>query len=255
MYDSRIRILMSYLAFLQEHLNHVPEGFIIYEKYRYRWFLPDGSHHRLYLEKDEQIIRELCCKRYWKHAMVAAKAELSACQSYERHAPKQTPEQVWANLPLEIRRFVSPLQPESMEQIEKWKRKAYRTTSNNECGKIYCCSDGTMVRSKSEYIIAEKLISYQIPFRYECGAYLRHYGWVYPDFIMLRASDFREIVYEHFGRMDDPTYLSHAVKKIMQYQENGYLPWKNFVYTVESSSSPLRPETVDEMIHSVFEGG
>lgn len=58
MYDSRIRILMSYLAFLQEHLNHVPEGSIIYEKYRYRWFLPDGSHHRLYLEKDEQIIRE-----------------------------------------------------------------------------------------------------------------------------------------------------------------------------------------------------
>lgn len=33
MYDSRIRILMSYLAFLQEHLNHVPEGSIIYEKY------------------------------------------------------------------------------------------------------------------------------------------------------------------------------------------------------------------------------
>jgi|GEM_PF-3913257 len=30
---------------------------------------------------------------------------------------------------------------------------------------------------------------------------------------------------------------------------------ENIVYTVESSSSPLRPETVDEMIHSVFEDG
>lgn len=98
----------------------------------------------------------VCCKRYWKHAMVAAKAELSACQSYERHAPKQTPEQVWANLPLEIRRFVSPLQPKKAWNRLKNGKGKHRTTSKNECGKIYCCSDGTMVKTLNQSILLRK---------------------------------------------------------------------------------------------------
>ena len=70
---------------------------------------------------------------------------------------------------------------------------------------------------------------------------------VYPDFYCLNVRKRREIVYEHFGMMDDPEYANNAVKKIEEYQRNGYWLGKNFIATFESSRKSINTLEIEEL--------
>ena len=70
---------------------------------------------------------------------------------------------------------------------------------------------------------------------------------VYPDFYCLNVGKRREIVYEHFGMTDDPEYANNAVKKIEEYQRNGYWLGKNFIVTFESSRKSINTLEIEEL--------
>jgi len=100
-----------------------------------------------------------------------------------------------------------------------------------------------MVRSKSEVIIADALYDAGIPYRYE---WERVFGGVryVPDFTLLRPYDRREIIWEHFGMMDDEDYRRSTHIKLGVYMRHGYTPGDNFIATYESLENPLDPREV-----------
>lgn len=113
------------------------------------------------------------------------------------------------------------------------------------------------VRSKSEAMIYEALIDRDVDFRYECKLVLESKNscgqivsrrTVFPDFTILRTSDRRELIYEHFGRMDDPTYMRKALTKIDDYIKAGYYPGINFIMTWETTDQPFTSANAAEVL-------
>lgn len=58
--------------------------------------------------------------------------------------------------------------------------------------------------SKSEKMIADKLLRMGVRYRYEFPTRLKGYGIVHSDFTLLDLRERIEVKMEHFGRMDDP---------------------------------------------------
>ena len=113
---------------------------------------------------------------------------------------------------------------------------------------IYMTRAGISVRSKSERLIADKLAEYALPFRYEARYenYAHGESFVaYPDFTILRA-DGREVVWEHFGLMNDDEYAARTVRKIIDYQRGGCSLARDLICTFEEDIKD--PQALDQII-------
>ena len=111
---------------------------------------------------------------------------------------------------------------------------------------------GILVRSKTEAQIADSLLDHHVPFHYE---QVRHsYGIsVAPDFTMLNPNDHSQIIlWEHFGRMDKPSYIKNNLFKFDFYLSQGFVVGKNLIVTFESEGSPLDINYIDYLVTSYF---
>ena len=104
------------------------------------------------------------------------------------------------------------------------------------------------VRSKSELIFADMLSKGGVPYRYEYPMYLRGMGKIYPDFTVLNVKKRKEMFWEHFGMMDDPTYVESAIKKIATYEQNGIFPGENLIMTFETRKNSINQRLVKGLI-------
>lgn len=107
---------------------------------------------------------------------------------------------------------------------------------------------GEKVRSKSEKILADKLYSMGIPYRYEYPLKLGRYGTVYPDFTLLNVKTRKEYLLEHFGMMDNPEYCQKALLKIEEYARCGIYPGKNLLCTFETSRKSPNMTIIEQML-------
>lgn len=106
--------------------------------------------------------------------------------------------------------------------IKDWLSVSYEGLPFSDQDPMILTDRGERVRSKSEKIIADKLYSFGIPYRYEYPLYLSTLGTIHPDFMLLDLSE-RSVVYlEHFGLMQDPGYNLQAMNKIDCYRMDGY---------------------------------
>lgn len=90
-------------------------------------------------------------------------------------------------------------------------------------GLIHRTSNGLAVRSKSELLIAEALLSAGVDFEYEkpltWGGTIR-----YPDFTIEDEISGRTFYWEHLGMLDREDYRSRWEKKLAWYRTNGVHP-------------------------------
>lgn len=129
-----------------------------------------------------------------------------------------------------------------------WKRAPYNKSTFHPEHLKFPTKAGEMVRSKSEAMIYEILTKREEIFRYECELDLIMYNkegrsiahrTVSPDFMILRRSDRRVLIYEHLGKMDDEDYVNKNMKKIEDYIAAGYIPGENLIITWETASMPF----------------
>jgi ATP-dependent exoDNAse (exonuclease V) alpha subunit len=110
---------------------------------------------------------------------------------------------------------------------------------------------GHMVRSKSELIIADKLFNAEIAYEYEKpldGAQRK--GCIFPDFSFTDAAG-DLIIWEHFGRMDDPKYVDGHDWKLKWYADNGFNVGENLFLTTETLSSGVNSSDFDQVLAKV----
>ena len=72
------------------------------------------------------------------------------------------------------------------------------------------------------------------------------------DFTVMNPKTGQIILWEHFGRCDDPGYQSTVDFKMYRYIRDGYLPGVNFITTYEDSKHPLDFVLVEEIIKKFF---
>lgn len=134
------------------------------------------------------------------------------------------------------------------EFILQWLSQEYDKLEFREDAPEYYSKKGMRVRSKSEILISDILDEYEIPFLYEKPVKFKNGTTVHPDFTILDAANKREIIWEHFGMMDDIEYRNNAFGKIRLYESNGFYQGVNFIYTFETAKYPINSRSLRNML-------
>ena len=137
------------------------------------------------------------------------------------------------------------------EGMKDWVNAPYNTNPKYKENLIYKTISGGYVRSKSEELIDMALYMKGIPFRYECELVLGE-TIIYPDFTILHPISRKIYYWEHFGMMDDETYVKNAFNKMQLYTLNGIIPSINLITTYETKSEPLGSEVIHNIIKDYF---
>lgn len=199
-------------------------------------------------EKDVELAQKLAQKDYDKKVLASIEKELNATEKYLASIKEKCVEQIYDNLHKERKKLIVPvLQPEDA-YIEKWQNLKYQGKEFKDGVPEFYSSKGERVRSKSEVIIADLLSKEGIPYRYEYPIYLKGFGKVHPDFMVLNIKERKEIYWEHLGMMDDPDYSENALQKIAAYEQNGIFPGENLILTYETRKCPINQKVIKLMI-------
>jgi len=110
-----------------------------------------------------------------------------------------------------------------------------------------------MVRSKTELIIADKLFNAGIAYDYEkpLDGSIRK-GRIFPDFSFADAAG-DLIIWEHFGRMDDPQYVRGHEWKMKWYSDNGFIEGENLFLSTETLDSGIDSSELERIIEQIDE--
>ena len=201
-----------------------------------------------YLGADKtQEIKQLIQKKFDTELLRVSIREKKVLERAIKDLGPKTREQVWEEFPQQFKEYLKVDESINAGYIEKWKSEWPLTKKDEE--HKFLTSKGDYVRSKSEYIIAERLFRAGIPYHYETNLTFCHGFYRYwPDFKVLNPKTLKVYYWEHFGMMDDKTYFSETQEKLEVYCEFGYLPGKNLILSFETATRPLNVEYVDRLI-------
>ena len=143
--------------------------------------------------------------------------------------------------------LIEPLIEPDERFIERWKNEPYEGMPFYDDTEFYT-DKGIRVRSKSELIIANALEQYEIPYKYEKPVNLKGKGQVRPDFTCLNIKSRKEVIWEHFGMMDEVTYVNKNIVKLAHYHQNGFYVGDNLITTFETAQNPISSRIVRAMI-------
>ena len=158
------------------------------------------------------------------------------------------------------RKLITPLTLPDERFAKNWLATEYKKKQIPEDAPKLFTDNGEQVRSKSEVIIANSLKAAGIPYRYEFPLTLNRRAEIaktsrssdlctfHPDFYCLNLRSRKEFIWEHFGMMDDAEYAIHAGEKLLLYQQNGYLPGRNLIITMETSRAPFSSRAAKQII-------
>ncbi len=245
------------------HLAELPDGELKnyptsqgdtkYDKY---YVLNNGN--RKYLPKDDPAIKLLAKKMYYQKLSDIAKANLEELNFFQNCIPGVSASDIFNELPGWASRLidfpqadeflVSP-DPAHAEKLLNWQKAPYFKKSSHKEGLKHRTSDGTLVRSKSEALILEKIKHLGIANRYECGYEYEPGKWLFPDVTMMRT-DTKLFYLEHCGLMSDPRYVSELKWKLGIYEKNGIVPWDNLILTFDDSNGNIDLNLIEAVLKS-----
>ena len=136
----------------------------------------------------------------------------------------------------------------------QWKEKAEALKARHEIYKpeelTVTTDDGNKVRSKSEGMIYNYLLSAGVAFVYELPMKLRN-GMVWPDFTLLSEQDYStEIIIEHQGLMGNDYYRKRFGDKVYKYIQEGYVQGDNIFLTFDSADGGLDITPIKDIVRN-----
>ena len=144
--------------------------------------------------------------------------------------------------------LIKPVEIPDLEYASRWQNIEYQGKPFGEDAPVHFTLKQERVRSKSEVLIANALARAGVPYKYEYPLRLKNQMLIYPDFTILRLRDRKQIYWEHLGLIDDTEYRTHAIRKVMSYEENGIFLGENLIISVESFHIPLNEVTIQRLI-------
>ncbi len=264
-FEERKKMLIKIKEEKETSLKDSPEGCLKIRmnrgKARYFHFMGDSSEvknascinkgktgERYLSLKEKDFICALAQKAYDTKILNCIEQELKAMERYLNTCPKIMAEDWYKELHSERQKIIVPIVPDWERLRDDWLSLQYEGKGFDERIPEIYTDKGDRVRSKSELLIANELYRADVAYRYECPVYIKRFGTIYPDFMILSEKKQKEICWEHFGRMDDPEYAQKAVQKIAAYEENGYVIGENLVVTFETKQTILTTRKIQTVI-------
>lgn len=129
------------------------------------------------------------------------------------------------------------------EEALKWKRELEREKAKYPPYKPeqlkHPALDGTMMRSKSEVIIANIMLMAGIPFVYEAPMFIDG-QMLLPDFRILSLIDLKTvIIIEHQGMVFVDDYVDKFIRSLKLYLRSEWIPNNNLFFTFDNAKETL----------------
>lgn len=207
------------------------------------------SSERIYLGRDKMdLAKALAQQAYERKVNSLVKKRLRQLAYLTRDFQDKEVERLYTELPEGRRKLVDPVELPYDEAVEQWISQEYVSMGFHKDDLLILTEQGERVRSKTEKILADKFYNLGIAYKYECPLALNSEVTVVPDFTFLSPHTRQEIYWEHYGMMDDPSYIRRALRKIATYEKNGIFRGKRLIVTFESSKENLDYDWVDMLI-------
>ena len=239
---------------LIHELENLPEGILyIYVqdgRYYYSERFPKGGNrkkeHRIGISNDNDKILALVRKRYVQQALEALDQNLSNLEIViEGYVPSDE-----ASIMKDyIEKYPQLTEGLFYKQFDgkKWEEEFVPDNNFYKEDLRSISLKGVEMRSDGEIYITSRLDHYNIPHRFEASLNSPLIGRV-PDFTIIRPRDRKIIYWEHFGKVNDPKYVSANIEKVIEYIEYGITPWDNLIMTYNYSGGGFNAKLIDSMI-------
>lgn len=255
----RLKELKEIRAVTELKLKNAPEGIIhvISSSRKNQYYVRQNAKDKsgTYISRKQTTkIKKLLQKQYDEQILKALNNEITILERLinSRYADTKIIQQIYSNKPEEIKKYITPIDYSEVDYINAWKNEAYAGKEVSDNVPMYVTDNGERVRSKSELNIANMLYKFGVAYKYECPLKLNNGRVIYPDFTVLDVKNRKEVYWEHRGMMDDREYSRHTVKRIKEYNENGYFLGDNLIITEELSSEPLGTSDIKRVIQHYF---
>ena len=212
----------------------------------------EGKRNYLKKQRDISIIKALAEKEYCQGLDKALEMQLSAIEELKNVYDPHILGNIYEQMHPEKKKLIAPLVLSDQEFVEQWKAFEYNGNPMDFGDTNFYSDRGERMRSKSEMIIANRLISCGIPYRYEAPLILPGGRIVYPDFTLLNQRTRHVFYWEHYGRMDDPDYVNHVLLKKELYSEIGIIPGINLIETYETAKRQLNVVHLRRLIEATL---
>ena len=251
----------------------------------YKRSSPSDAQGTYMPRSQEKLAHTLIQNDYDKKTIPAIEAEIKELKDFIKSYKEKSCDMIYKKLASTRREVVTPLTLDDQTYAAAWLKVEYRRKKIPEDAPKLFTDNNEQVRSKSEVIIANALKAAGIPYRYEFPLLLdRNAGdnfgsatdndvsapatvsaksntkttdsydldicKLHPDFYCLNLRTRQEFAWEHFGMMDDPQYAASATEKLGLYAENGFVPGKNLIITMETSAKPLSSKLLKSVIQT-----
>lgn len=249
----RLEKLQMLQQSVEKELKRAPEG-----KLRISYKKSGPQYYCRYEKKDKTGIyiprkdiiaaKKLAQKDYNLSTLKTVKAEIQLIKKFLSAYPEAAAEEIYIQMSEQRKGLISPLELTDEMFAEEWLNEDFEHKEAVDPDTGFSTDHGEIVRSKSEWIIANLLEKYGVPYRYECKLLLMGYGTIHPDFTVLNVRERRVKYWEHEGMMDDLDYAEKAIRRERAYIRNGYMPGETLILTSETSKQPLNTDIVKRMI-------
>ena len=203
-------------------------------------------------KSEAKLAKEIAQRDYDTCVVKNAEERIKVIDTFLKKYEKTSLEEIYQKTSQYRRELICADVISDDEYIKKWQAVKYEGKSFVDDFQEIITERGERVRSKSEKIIADKLYTLGIPYRYEYPLTLEGNIKVYPDFTILRMPTREEVYLEHFGMMDDSNYVDNVMYKLNTYERNGIYFGVNLFMTYETSKKPLNTMTLDKLIRKLF---
>lgn len=214
-----------------------------------QYYHSDSNQKQTYIpKKNMKLIRNLAQRDYDNKLIEKIELHQKLLEKFMAEYPQTGLEEVYEGINEYRKNLIDPIIETDEQYVKIWLNTPYiRKIVGEEVPEIFS-ENGERVRSKSEKMIADKLRSYGIPYKYEMPLRLGRNCVIYPDFTILNVKKRKQYYYEHFGMMDNPEYAESAIRRIELYESNGIFPGDQLLCSWETKAHPLDMKLVDAMI-------
>ncbi len=253
--QKRKKQLEEYISRIEPWLKGIPDKALSVStrkrngKTSYRYFI-FKERRELSSKTDLPLIKALIRKNYYQKVLAAAQKEMTLINALLNATDEIS--NIYPDLhearkrmlkgPLEI--SVKTLVRKFLE--EKYPPSEYEIKNPNDTLK------GDIVRSWPEVSIANALFKANIPYRYERPFTLYNGHTIRPDFTIMHPVSGEIFIWEHFGRMDKPSYEETSIRKIKDYAQSNMVLGKNLITTFENEEYKLTEKEVLQIIDLFF---
>lgn len=215
---------------------------------------------RKYIKKSELwYAQKLAQEEYDRRINEVAKKQLKALVKFKRIMQKNDIEEVYTGRNRILQNLITPIKLTDKQLIEEWLINTKEQQNPYPITTELYTNRGEHVRSKSEKIIADKLDSMKIPYRYEIALPINRKDMngipkiCYPDFTLLDIKKRKVWYLEHMGMLEKDGYMADALNKLDSYIQNGIIPGKNLIITYEKEDGGLNTKNLEILLKQYLE--